>query len=336
MAEKKENVSKFEMLKLLEKCRKERDDAVHRESIMREKLRQYESRMRSTEVLKQKLKTVTLENKELRKHVKTLRQDIGLEASPKFNGKTTKDIISDMHEKERQYRSLVEKTGRLSLTIDDLTSELANAVTSKTLLEYQLQSLQQNLKDMTNNQRRLLKLWDDKRSQREHLTLPAIGLPQRPGEKPVSHKGVQTEMSINSAQKLPPNAFETKPPSPRSRYHKRRSSIDKQGGLTTLGNGNQLGNGDHQLGNGNHHTLGNGNQLGNGDHQLGNGNHHTLGNGNQLGNGDHQLGNGNHHTLRNGHQLGNGDHQLGNGNHHTLGNGNHQREKEDLFHYETN
>ncbi|XP_013996964.1 uncharacterized protein zgc:113691 [Salmo salar] len=282
MAEKKENVSKFEMLKLLEKCRKERDDAVHRESIMREKLRQYESRMKSTEVLKQKFKTMTSENKELRKHVKALRQEIGLEASPQFNGKTTKDIISDMHEKERQCSSLVEKTGRLSLTIDDLTSELANAVTSKTLLEYQVQSLQQNLKDMTNNQRRLLKLWEDKRSQREQLTLPAIGLPQRPGEKPVSHKGAQTEMSINSAQKLPPNAFETKPsPSPRSRHHKRRSSIDKQGGLTTLGNGN------HQLGNGNHYTLGNGN-------------HHTLGNGLQL------------------------------------GNGNHQREKEDLFHYETN
>ncbi|XP_041697252.1 uncharacterized protein zgc:113691 [Coregonus clupeaformis] len=259
MAEKKENASKFQMLKLLEKCRKERDDVAHRESIMKEKLRQYESRMRSTEVLKQKFKTVTLENKELRKHVKTLRQEIGLEASPKFNGKTTKDIISDLHEKERQCSSLVEKTGRLSLTIDDLTSELANAVTSKTLLEYQVQSLQQNLKDMTNNQRRLLKLWEDKKSQREQLTLPAIGIPQRPGQKPVSHKGVQTEMSINSAQKLPPNAFETKPsPSTRSRHHERRSSIDKQGGLTTLGNGHQLGNGNHQLGNGDHNSMGNG------------------------------------------------------------------------------
>lgn len=112
-------VSKFETLKLLEKCRKERDDALHRENVLREKLRQYESRLRSTESLKQKLKTLTMDNKELRKQVKTLRTEIGLEASPKFNGKTTKDIISDLHEKERECNSLVEKTGKLSLTIDD-------------------------------------------------------------------------------------------------------------------------------------------------------------------------------------------------------------------------
>ena len=130
-----EKVSKFETLKHLEKCRKERDDAILRENGLREKLRQYESRMRSTEALKQKLKTLTVDNKELRKMVKTLRQEIGLEASPKFNGKSTKDIINDLHEKERQCSSLVEKTGKLSLTIDDLTSELANTVTSKTLLD---------------------------------------------------------------------------------------------------------------------------------------------------------------------------------------------------------
>ncbi|XP_045906843.1 uncharacterized protein zgc:113691 [Micropterus dolomieu] len=203
-----EKVSKFETLKLLEKCRKERDEAMHRESVLREKLRQYESRMRSTEALKQKLKTLTLDNKEFRKQVKALRTEIGLESNPKFNGKTTKDIINDLHEKERECNSLMEKAGKLSLTIDDLSSELANTVTSKTLLEDQVQSLQQNLKDMTNNQRRLLKLWEDKKSQREQLTLPSISL--KPGQKPLAHKAVQTEMSINSSQKLPVNAFETK------------------------------------------------------------------------------------------------------------------------------
>lgn len=197
-----EKVSKFETLKLLEKCRKERDDAVHRESIVRERLRQYESRMRSTEALKQKLKSLTLDNKELRKQVKTLRTEIGLECSPKFNGKTTKDIITDLHEKERECSSMVEKAGKLSFTIDELTSELANTVTSKTLLEDQVLSLQQNLKDMTNNQRRLLKLWEDKKIQKEHLKLPAIG------QKPVNNKSIQTEMSIGASQKLPLNAFE--------------------------------------------------------------------------------------------------------------------------------
>ncbi|KAM4605227.1 uncharacterized protein ACJ7VT_017499 [Polymixia lowei] len=228
---KPEKVSKFETLKLLEKCRKERDDAMHRESFLREKLRQYESKMRSTEALKPKLKSLTGDNKELRKQVKALRAEIGLEASPKFSGKTTKDIINDLHEKERQCSSLVEKAGKLNLTIDDLTSELANSVTSKTLLEDQVQSLQQNLKDMTNNQRRLLKLWEDKKAQREQLYLPAIS--QRPGQKPVVHKAVQTEMSINLSQKLPVNAFETKP------FHRdteKRSSLDKQS-FATLGNG---------------------------------------------------------------------------------------------------
>ncbi|XP_068196997.1 uncharacterized protein zgc:113691 [Antennarius striatus] len=222
-----EKVSKLETLKLLEKCRKERDDAIHRENTLREKLRQYESRVRSMEVLKQKLKSLTMDNKELKKQVKALRTDIGLESSPNFNGKTTKDIINDLHEKERECNSLVEKSGKLSLTIDDLTSELANTVTSKTLLEEQVQTLQQNLKDMTNNQRRLLKLWEDKKSQREPLALPAIG------QKPTTHKAIQTEMSISSSQKLPVNAFETKP---LSRDHQRRIVLDKPS-FPTYGNG---------------------------------------------------------------------------------------------------
>ncbi|XP_059200969.1 uncharacterized protein zgc:113691 [Centropristis striata] len=226
-----EKVSKFETLKLLEKCRKERDDAMHRESVLREKLRQYESRMRSTEALKQKLKTLTMDNKELRKQIKILRTEIGLECSPKFNGKTTKDIINDLHEKDRECSSLMEKAGKLSLTIDDLTSELANTVTSKTLLEDQVQSLQQNLKDMTNNQRRLLKLWEDKKVQREQLALPAIA--QKPTQKPFVHKAVQTEMSVSQSQKLPVNAFETKP---FSREHEKKTVLDKHS-FPTYGNG---------------------------------------------------------------------------------------------------
>ncbi|MEQ2161278.1 hypothetical protein GOODEAATRI_008095 [Goodea atripinnis] len=151
-----------------------------------------------------KLKILTVDNKELRKQVKALRTEIGLESSPNFTGKTTKDIVNDLQEKERECNSLIEKTRKLSSTIDDLTAELSNVVTSKTLLEDQVQSLQQNLKDMTNNQRRLLKLWEDKKTQREQLALPAIA------QKFFTHKEVQTDMSISSYQKLPPNAFETK------------------------------------------------------------------------------------------------------------------------------
>ncbi|XP_063075068.1 uncharacterized protein zgc:113691 [Engraulis encrasicolus] len=232
-----EKVSKYETLRLLEKCRKERDDAVQRESAMREKLRQYDTRMRSTEALKQKLKTLTVDNKELRKQVRNLRSEIGLENNPKFQGKTTRDIISDLHEKERECSALVEKAGKLSLTIDELTSELANSVTSKTLLEDQVQSLQQNLKDMTNNQRRLLKLWEDKKAQREQLTLPAIT--QRPGQKAPgpAHKASQTEMSINPAQKLPSGAFETK--ALRREPDRIVKGLDKRS-IAALSNGNHL------------------------------------------------------------------------------------------------
>ncbi|CAG5896473.1 unnamed protein product [Menidia menidia] len=226
-----EKVSKIETLKLLENCRKERDDALHRESVLREKLRQYESKIRSTEALKQKLKTLTMDNKELRKQVKTLRMEIGLESSPKFNGKTTKDIINDLHEKERECISLIEKAGKLSLTIDDLTSELANTVTSKTLLEDQVQTLQQNLKDMTNNQRRLLKLWEDRKGQREQLALPAIS--PKPGQIPFVQRAVQTDMSISSSQKLPDNAFETKA---FSRDNDKKNVLDKHS-FPSYGNG---------------------------------------------------------------------------------------------------
>ncbi|XP_077412456.1 uncharacterized protein LOC144043090 [Vanacampus margaritifer] len=204
-----DRASKFEALKLLEKCRKERDDAVHREGVLRDKLRQYESRLRSTEALKQKFKTLLADNKELRKQVKALRTEIGLECSPKFHGKTTKDVINVLREKERECDAQIEKVAKLGLTVDELTSELANAVTSKTLLEEQVQSLQQNLKDMTNNQRRLLKLWDDKKVQREQKALPAIAF--KSGQKlALTHKAVQTDMSISASQKLPVNAFDTK------------------------------------------------------------------------------------------------------------------------------
>ncbi|KAM6948371.1 uncharacterized protein FYW47_016343 [Aplochiton taeniatus] len=230
---KAEKVSTFETVKLLEKCRKERDEAMHRERVVREKMRQFETRMRSTEALKQKLKALTLENRDLKKTMKILRQEIGLESSPKFQGKTTRDIINDFHEKERQCSSLVEKAGTLSLTIDDLTSELANTVTSKTLLEDQVASLQQNLKDMTKNQRRLLKLWEDKKSQREQLALPSIS--HRPGQKlGVAHKAVQTEMSINASQKLPLNTFETKT----SCWDTDKKSIFEKRSFASLPNGN--------------------------------------------------------------------------------------------------
>ncbi|XP_010787959.1 uncharacterized protein [Notothenia coriiceps] len=226
-----EKVSKFETLRLLEKCRKERDDAMHREGVLREKLRQYESRMRSTDAQKQKLKTLAVENKELRKQVKGLRTEIGLECNPKFTGKTTKDIINDMQDRDRECSSLVEKTAKLSLTIDDLTSELANTVTSETLLKDQVHSLQQNLKDMTNNQRRLLKLWEDKKVQRDQpAALPAII--QKPAQKPFVHKAIQTEMSVNSSQKLPVNAFEIKQ---FSLDHDKKTVLDKHS-FQTYGN----------------------------------------------------------------------------------------------------
>lgn len=222
-------VSGHDTQKLVEKYRSERDEAIQRENALKEKLRQYESRTRSTETVKQKLKTLTLENKELRKQVKTLRAEIGLESSPHFQGKTTKDIVNDLQEKERECSALMEKTGRLNLTIDELSSELANTVTSKTLLEEKVQSLQLNLKDMTNNQRRLLKLWEDKKAQREPVVLPAIT--PRTAQKPLAHKVVQTDMSISSTQILPANVFET-----RLRWEPERNrSLDRRN--ITLPNG---------------------------------------------------------------------------------------------------
>lgn len=194
--------------KLVEQYRSERDEAIQRENALKEKLRQYESKIKSTETVKQKLRTLTVVNKELKRQVKTLRTEMGLESSPTFHGKTTKDIISDLQGKEQECKALVEQTERLNLTIDELSSELANTVTSKTLLEEKVQSLQLNLKDMTNNQRRLLKLWESKKAQHQPILLPAIT--QRTAQKPLAHKAVQTDMSISSTQILPANVFETR------------------------------------------------------------------------------------------------------------------------------
>lgn len=201
-------VSVNDTQKKVEQYRSERDEALQRENALKEKLRQYESRTKSTDNVKQKLKTLTSENKELRRQLRTLRTEIGLESSPNFQGKTTKDIINDLQEKERECNALAEKGRMLNLTINELSSELANAVTSKTLLEEKVQSLQLNLKDMTNNQRRLLKLWEEKKAQREPILFPAI--PQRTAQKPLGHKAVQTDMSFSSTQILPANVFETR------------------------------------------------------------------------------------------------------------------------------
>lgn len=201
-------VSVNDTQKKVEQYRSERDEALQRENALKEKLRQYESRTKSTDNVKQKLKTLTSENKELRRQLRTLRTEIGLESSPNFQGKSTKDIINDLQEKERECNALAEKARMLNLTINELSSELANAVTSKTLLEEKVQSLQLNLKDMTNNQRRLLKLWEEKKAQREPILFPAI--PQRTAQKPLGYKAVQTDMSISSTQILPANVFETR------------------------------------------------------------------------------------------------------------------------------
>ncbi|XP_051943754.1 uncharacterized protein zgc:113691 [Hippocampus zosterae] len=99
--------------------------------IVRDKLRLFESRLRSTEALKQTLKTLLTDNKELKKQVKALHMEIGLECSPKFHGKTTKDIVNDLHEKECE--ALIDKAAKLGLTVDELTADLANTVTSKIL-----------------------------------------------------------------------------------------------------------------------------------------------------------------------------------------------------------
>lgn len=201
-----EKLSKLELLKLLEKFKKERDDAIHRESFLKEKLRQQECRTQVADVLKRKLKNMSLDNRVLRKTVKSLRVDLGLESSPKFQGKTTSDIIHELHEKERQCSFLRERNGKLSLAVDSLTSQLSNNVASKAIVEEELQALQQSLKDMTNNQRRLLKLWEDKKVQREQLMLPAI--PQRTGHRAQCQRAVQTDISIGAAHKLPPGCFE--------------------------------------------------------------------------------------------------------------------------------
>ncbi|TTH99990.1 Nucleoporin NDC1 [Bagarius yarrelli] len=100
--------------KLVDRYLSERDEARKRENVLKEKPRQYESRTKSTESLKQKFKTLTIENKDLRRQ-----------------GKPTRDII-ELHEKERERDTLLGKTESLKL---ELSTKLARTVTSKTLLE---------------------------------------------------------------------------------------------------------------------------------------------------------------------------------------------------------
>ncbi|XP_069050120.1 myosin heavy chain, clone 203 [Lepisosteus oculatus] len=199
--------SRSEALKLVEKYRKERDDALQKESALKERLRVSENKVRTqTESLKQKIKNLSSDNRELRKTVKSLRTDLGLESDPKFRGKTTKDIISDLKDTEELCDRLTEENGKFKLRMDHLASELSNVATSKAILEERVSSLQRDLKDMTNNQRRLLKLWEDKRTEREQLALPAIN--QRPAQLQVSNKSVQTGPPVHMCQRLATSSWE--------------------------------------------------------------------------------------------------------------------------------
>ncbi|KAG7273975.1 hypothetical protein CRUP_002083 [Coryphaenoides rupestris] len=85
--------------------RKERDDALHRESVLQGEAPPGRGAVSVNRGAQAEAQVLTTDSKELRKQVKGLRAEIGLEASPSFKGKPPKDIIHDSTEKERQCNS---------------------------------------------------------------------------------------------------------------------------------------------------------------------------------------------------------------------------------------
>ncbi|XP_051788923.1 uncharacterized protein zgc:113691 [Erpetoichthys calabaricus] len=204
--QKKSNQNNPDVLKLLEKYKKERDEAFQKEESLRDKMKLSEIITRThAESLKHKVRDLTVENKDLRRTVKRLRIEMGLEYDPKFKGKTTKDIIGMLREKEQQSSHLSEENGSLNHQINQLTTALNSSVLARRTLEEQLSSVQYEMKELTKKYGRLLKLWEDTKVQRHERVLMTNfpGITPKSSPKEVCDKSVQTVTSISQYQRFP-------------------------------------------------------------------------------------------------------------------------------------
>ncbi|XP_069089463.1 peptidoglycan DL-endopeptidase CwlO-like [Pleurodeles waltl] len=195
---KKRHMSSSEVSRFLQKCQKERDEAFRREESSRDRLKRLEASTKTQIAeLKHRVKETTNENKILHKTIKRLRVELGLEISPRFKGKMTKDIIRELHDKEDQCLRLLEENSHLTFRLKEVVPSLAQVNKLKKDLEGQLQATSVKTQDLLAENARLSKLLEETEQERDEMA--RINLELRKSIESTKHfssRSVQTTTSI--------------------------------------------------------------------------------------------------------------------------------------------
>ncbi|XP_032883991.1 autophagy-related protein 11-like isoform X1 [Amblyraja radiata] len=161
-------LTKSETKKLLLKYRKERDEASKRGEFNRDKLNVIRTSMASQiRELKEKVKALNSENKDLHKTIKKLQPELQLDTDSRLTSKLTKEVVKELKERAERCKSLQQENSRLNQEIDKLASELAQAENVRKLLEDRLLAAQSQVRSLSNEHERVLKLWEETKIQRD-------------------------------------------------------------------------------------------------------------------------------------------------------------------------
>ncbi|KAM3914683.1 protein YIPF1 isoform 2-T3 [Leptodactylus fuscus] len=191
-------MSSYEVSRIVQRCQKERDDALRREESSRDKLKHLEVSSRSQiQELRTKLKEVTNENKNLHRTVKKLRIDMGLEGNPRFKGKMTRDIIKELHEQEDQCSHLKEENRLLSVQLREMIPIIANTQEQKANLQTQLKDMESKMRDLAKDNTQLSQLLQESRKDKEDLERAYMMYKKSIEDaKNVTSRSIQTTTSI--------------------------------------------------------------------------------------------------------------------------------------------
>uniref|UniRef100_H3ANW0 Zgc:113691 n=1 Tax=Latimeria chalumnae TaxID=7897 RepID=H3ANW0_LATCH len=202
----KTKFAKSEITKLVQKYKKERDEAFRKGESTRDKLKLVEITTRTQiEELRQKVRDLSKENRILSKTLKTYRIELGLESDPRFRGKMTKDVVKELQEKEEECRDLAEENSSLKFKLAETTSEFDQIVTSKSTLQEKLQAIETEMQELIGENASTLKLLEETKLHRDEVEQANMflrqALSQKQEMKHFSNKYVQTMTSIPVYQK---------------------------------------------------------------------------------------------------------------------------------------
>ncbi|XP_071984099.1 uncharacterized protein [Engystomops pustulosus] len=191
-------MSSYEVSRIVQKCQKERDDALRREESSRDKLKRLEVSSRTQiQELKAKLKEATSENKNLHRTVKKLRIDLGLEGNPRFKGKVTKDIIRELQVQEDHCSHLKEDNHLLSVQLRQMLPVMVRTQEQNAELQSQLHQMQSKVTHLSQQNTQLSQQLQESHREREDLEKVHLRLKKSIEEaKSVTSRSVQTTTSI--------------------------------------------------------------------------------------------------------------------------------------------